>query len=312
MKNRICVICNKPFDAKFPSSPTKLCSLECKKELARQNAIKQFSSTESREKASIITSIAMKRDDVRNAFNEGMKNRRSYDGENHPLWGTHRSAETKRKIGEANKGRFKGMTWEEIIGEARAQERKIENHNYMLQTNEKLLNERTSKLEKLVAINLINVGFIQNQRISKYVVDFVNNSTKEILEVNGDYWHCNPELFDRHFFNFSIDMTSDEKWDCDFNRYKSLEKLGYDVAIVWENDIKKYGIKIISDRELLKLLQERKMIAKNINELNYWGASHNSTLVNENNEIKKSKKQNYINQLHVLESQISKKLSILY
>jgi len=260
MKDRICVICGANFKVKYPSLKVKVCSYDCKYKLARINSLRQFSSPEARLKTSITTSLAMKRKEVRDAFEKGMKNRRSYKGEGHPLWGVKMSEETKKKIADSNRGKFHGMTWGDIMGESRAQERKLENRNSMLQTNEKLLNQRTSKIEKEVYDRLSQFGFLRNQRVSKYVVDLLNPSSNEIVEVNGDYWHCNPELFDCDFFNSSINMTAAEKWNYDRNRCSNLECLGYNVAVVWESDLKKYGFDILLDRKLLNSLQEQKQV----------------------------------------------------
>lgn len=238
-KNRKCCICAGEFTVKYASYKTRTCSSLCKKELVRINTIKQFQDPEKRKRHQKATKKAMSNLDMKYIVNE---KRRSYKGKNHPLYGVERSEEWRNKIGAANKGRFKGKTWEEIIGETRAKERRIENAKYMSDINARLMNDRTSKLEKRAA-NYLD-GFEQNKRISKYVVDFVSNDGI-VVEIYGDYWHCNPNMFDADFHNRSIDMTAQEKWDYDKRRQSDIEKLGYYVICFWEYDLNQKGFDAI-------------------------------------------------------------------
>jgi very-short-patch-repair endonuclease len=109
----------------------------------------------------------------------------------------------------------------------------------MAETNSRLLKNRTSKLEKEFLIELKTKGYISNKQISKYTVDYVNESTKHIIEINGDYWHCNPKLYKADYYNSSIGMSAAEKWKYDIERKIYLENLGYTVTIIWESDYKK-------------------------------------------------------------------------
>lgn len=245
VKNRNCIICQKEYFVKYPSSKVRTCSKKCKNELARQNTILQFSIEGAQEKTSQAVKQAMATPDIRKKFEEGMKQRRSYAGENHPSYGMTRTPECCLKISEANKGRFKWKTWEEIIGESRANERKLENSLMMSKTNSKLLNSRTSKLENKIATIISPLGFEQNKRIHKYTVDFINDKEKLIIEIYGDYWHCNPTLYKADYINVSIDMTAQEKWDYDFQRINNIQSFGYTCLIFWEQDLNKQGFEIV-------------------------------------------------------------------
>lgn len=123
-----------------------------------------------------------------------------------------------------------------------AEIRRKQNSEFMAKTNERLLTERTSDLEKGFAETLKSLGYEQNQTIGKWTVDFLNKESKTIIEINGDYWHCNPKLYAEDFFNRSLNMTAQEKWLSDKARRNSLELLGHKVFVVWESEIK--GLKI--------------------------------------------------------------------
>nr|QBK85858.1 MAG: hypothetical protein LCMAC101_04530 [Marseillevirus LCMAC101] len=100
-KERNCEICDEIFHVKYSSSKVKTCSKPCKNKLASQNTKKQFSSEESRQKHSSITKEAMQKDEVREKYLEGMKNRRDYKKENHPSWGMTRTQESRDKMSKA-------------------------------------------------------------------------------------------------------------------------------------------------------------------------------------------------------------------
>jgi len=79
-----------------------------------------------------------------------------------------------------------------------------------------------------------------NQRIGKYKPDYVDIDNKHIIEVYGDYWHCNPAMFDRNQYHSQLKLTAKEKWQKDLVRKTDLESLGYTVTVVWENKISNF------------------------------------------------------------------------
>jgi G:T-mismatch repair DNA endonuclease (very short patch repair protein) len=95
-----------------------------------------------------------------------------------------------------------------------------------------------SKKEKLLEDKL--KGYQFNIKVGKYRPDYVNQETKHIIEVYGDYWHCNPKIFDPDFYHSQLKKTAKEKWADDAARQSYLESLGYKVTVVWESDLDKY------------------------------------------------------------------------
>ncbi len=95
-----------------------------------------------------------------------------------------------------------------------------------------------SKKEKL--LENILIGYEPNKRIGKYKPDYVNESTKHIIEVYGDYWHCNPKLFEEDFYHPQLKKTAKEKWQSDLVRQQYFESLGYTVEIIWEDELNNY------------------------------------------------------------------------
>ena len=77
--------------------------------------------------------------------------------------------------------------------------------------------------------------YLQDVHVS---VDIYIPSEKRIIEIYGDYWHCNPKIFTENIYHKQLHMTAKEKWEFDSNRIRKIEAAGYNVTIVWESDIK--------------------------------------------------------------------------
>ena len=70
-----------------------------------------------------------------------------------------------------------------------------------------------------------------------YKVDYFLNG--KVIEFNGDFWHANPKFYKvdemlKMFDNTTIQAK--EIWNRDKHRLQALEKLGYKILVVWEND----------------------------------------------------------------------------
>lgn len=234
-----CEICEKEFVAKNEKRPPRTCSKQCKNELARRNTIKQFRDPAARE-VQRQKSLTQKKDpNYQRKVKQAMIARtKRWAEQGHPRLGMKHPETAKEKIGQANKGRFKGKTWEEIYGKEVAERRKRENSLSMSKKNEVLLKEKRSSLEERVLPYL--KGYENNIQISYYNVDFVNKETNHIIEIHGDYWHCNPAIYSDDFVHPYFKMTAKERRNLDKQRKEYLESLGYTVIVVWESDLDKF------------------------------------------------------------------------
>ena len=81
------------------------------------------------------------------------------------------------------------------------------------------------------------VGFLR-----KYFVDFYLPNHKTIIEVYGDYWHSNPDIYDVYNNDKSkkkLHLNQVEKINSNHDevRKMELESYGFKVKILWEKDI---------------------------------------------------------------------------
>ena len=89
----------------------------------------------------------------------------------------------------------------------------------------------------LISLNIefeeqVYVYYINEKNQKRYfIADFIIGN--KIIEVNGDYWHGNPRIFN----NESLDSRQREKVKKDIYKKSKLEELGFSVHYIWEYDI---------------------------------------------------------------------------
>lgn len=97
---------------------------------------------------------------------------------------------------------------------------------------------RESSIELLVKTYLQSAKHTFQQEVqieegSKWFFDFQLTNTKLLLEIQGDYWHCNPSVFE-------TPKNEYQKWAIkrDYVKKAYAKSLGYKVIPLWENDLK--------------------------------------------------------------------------
>lgn len=102
------------------------------------------------------------------------------------------------------------------------------------------INGSVSVAEQEITHYLIEHGLLvktQENVTGRYVADFVIDN--KVVEYFGDFWHCNPEVYDATFLNTKTDMFAEEVWEKDEMRLRCIRDAGYDILVVWEKDYKK-------------------------------------------------------------------------
>jgi very-short-patch-repair endonuclease len=96
-----------------------------------------------------------------------------------------------------------------------------------------------TRIEARVAemLEYLGIPFEQNFQIGRFNVDFLLGE-RIIVECYGDYWHCNPALFQPDQMNRSLHLTAEQKWKKDAARAMALREQGFQYLSFWESDIK--------------------------------------------------------------------------
>lgn len=94
----------------------------------------------------------------------------------------------------------------------------------------------------------INSDCELNKQIStnntKSYIDVVIN--RLAIECNGDYFHCNPKMFDATYYNASTQKFAQQIWDKDQKRLAFIKQMGFNIFIIWESEWKQNKNLIIS------------------------------------------------------------------
>lgn len=95
------------------------------------------------------------------------------------------------------------------------------------------------KVKQLLAN--MNVNFLHHKPLGKYTPDFQIINTKIIIEVQGDYFHCNPEIY----LNGPKNEKQIKYIVNDYYKKCFYVGNGYTLIELWENDIRNNFDKVV-------------------------------------------------------------------
>lgn len=95
-------------------------------------------------------------------------------------------------------------------------------------------------------LNQNNIKFIHQYQIKldngkHAMVDFLIDNNI-VLQVDGNYWHCNPEKFNAEYYHTKIKKFAKDIWKKDKLENKELTKRGFIVKRIWEDKISENNI----------------------------------------------------------------------
>jgi G:T-mismatch repair DNA endonuclease (very short patch repair protein) len=187
---------------------------------------------------------------------EETKNKMSVDrcGEKHPMFGKHHTEETKKKLSSSLKGKtfdhmFKKLSEEtkKKISEASKKQWADPQKKEMLSIAAKnrmksrsfLENSQNTKPELIFEniLKALNISFRTQEKL-KFVYDFYIPGSKLLIDINGDFWHCNPKFYDSTFLHPIRKIIAKDIWKEDFIRKEFAENNNYKYQAIWEDNLK--------------------------------------------------------------------------
>ena len=154
------------------------------------------------------------------------------------------SEEEKRKrIKKANKGTTK--YWNSLSDDEK---------NKLIQKRcRNLVANYDSKLERRISdiLSQYNIEHTKQFWINRRSYDIRINKSRFIIEVQGDFWHGNPNLYcENAILNHPLKpVSAKELWESDLKKRKNAEKYNYSIIYLWEFDINK-----MSDEEIFEII----------------------------------------------------------
>ena len=61
----------------------------------------------------------------------------------------------------------------------------------------------------------------------------------KIIECNGTYWHCDPNIYDENFLNTRTGKTAKQTWELDEHKTNLAKNNGFEVLTIWEKEYNK-------------------------------------------------------------------------
>ena len=80
---------------------------------------------------------------------------------------------------------------------------------------------------------------LRQYKIDNFYVDGIDFENNIIYEFNGDYWHGNPNIYNKDDMNKSCNKSFGELYQKTIKREKYLKSIGYKVISIWEDDFNK-------------------------------------------------------------------------
>lgn len=158
-----------------------------------------------------------------------------FSGEKNPMFGKKHSIESRKKISIANKiyssdpDVRKRLSLQVITA--------LKKNRYKMTRPEKLMKFLLESANISCKYN-----FILN---NKFQYDFIVINKKLLIEVHGDYWHCNPKFYP----NGPINSRQEFKILRDIEKQKYANNNGYKIIYVWEDELNN-NIELVKKRIL--------------------------------------------------------------
>lgn len=90
--------------------------------------------------------------------------------------------------------------------------------------------------------NMLKCQLKYTQKTKQYCIytdkvnfyDIVHNN--KAIEFNGDYWHCNPNLYEADYIHPHSGLSASQIWANDTKKLQGLEKRNIEVIVIWEEE----------------------------------------------------------------------------
>ena len=87
-------------------------------------------------------------------------------------------------------------------------------------------------------IDTLSTEYQKNNRILLHgkEIDLYFPKLNKAIEIQGTYWHADPRIYDKTYYNKAKNMTAEEIWNYDLNKKQLIESLNINVIYIWEED----------------------------------------------------------------------------
>lgn len=97
------------------------------------------------------------------------------------------------------------------------------------------------------ALEELGISYQPQKRFGHYYADAFIPELNIVIEVNGDYWHCNPSIYT----DGAIDRIQARSIERDKRKLSYLRNENVKVLTIWESEINQYGAKVLLEKALM-------------------------------------------------------------
>lgn len=186
------------------------------------------------------------------------KNSKRLSGINAPFYGKKHTKETQEIITKKIKTWRESLTEQEKISlkkkMSNGQKRILAENPEKYKENKRkaakastLSHKRYQKnnIEKIVELEFNKIGLFPEYSVilGYHQYDFGFKKYRILIEVQGDYWHANPNLYDIN----KINHIQQKNINKDINKKKFAEDNNLKIYYIWESDIKNNNFKVLKE-----------------------------------------------------------------
>lgn len=148
-----------------------------------------------------------------------------------PLYSKNSSIEKKEKLSATMKNKWSDIEYKKNMIDSQIKSRKNKNTEIEIKIEKQLINNK---------INFIKQKSFVSKDIT-VIADFYLYDYNLIIECNGDYWHCNLNVYK----NGPINEIQIKRINIDKLKYEYYATVGFKYLVLWESDIKRKEFDIL-------------------------------------------------------------------
>jgi G:T-mismatch repair DNA endonuclease (very short patch repair protein) len=146
--------------------------------------------------------------------------------------------ERNNKVGKANTLLYYEEKFGEIEGNIKYDEYRKRRHKYLGPTK----SNKSKLINTILNKNLIN--YVEEYKYTNETkrngsIDFYLTDYNIIIEYYGDYWHCNPNVYEKNYYHKILKRFAYEIWEKDKERinyiFEKEFKKNIAILIIWES-----------------------------------------------------------------------------
>lgn len=132
-------------------------------------------------------------------------------------------------------GESEGKAKYEAMNKAKGKSMSKRDVSPVSKLEEEIVEEIVKRIGKELDYSCRTKQYCVSKKDRVYFYDIVHNNRS--IEINGDYWHCNPSIYPSNYYQKRMDMLAEDIWTKDSDKQKLImETRNIPLLVIWEKD----------------------------------------------------------------------------